>query len=180
MQRVGLAQALVGNPRLLILDEPTVGLDPKQIIEVRELIKNLGQEHTVVLSSHILPEISATCSRILIINNGEIVASDTPENLSGRLSGTSGSAQQKLLIKGDADAVKSTLEKIPSIDSSHTGKGSEDGLYEAVITASGTGDIREDVFRAMAAANLPILQMSPMDLSLEEIFLNLTTTEEEV
>ena len=179
-QRVGLAQALVGSPPLLILDEPTVGLDPKQIIEIRELIKDLGKEHTVVLSSHILPEISATCHRILIINNGEIVASDTPENLSGRLSGASGAARQKLLIKGDSLKIKSVLEKIPSIDSITSKSGPENGLTEAVISASGTRDIREDVFRAMASADYPILQIGPMDLSLEEIFLNLTTSEEEV
>jgi len=178
-QRVGLAQALVGSPPLLILDEPTVGLDPKQIIEIRELIKDLGKDHTVVLSSHILPEISATCHRILIINNGEIVASDTPENLSGRLSGTSGSARQKLLIKGDSGKVKSILEELPSIASVQIGKGPEEGLTDALISASGNEDIREDVFRAMAKADFPILQIGPVDLSLEEIFLNLTTSEEE-
>lgn len=178
-QRVGLAQALVGNPPLLILDEPTVGLDPKQIIEIRELIRDLGKEHTVVLSSHILPEISATCHRILIIDKGRIVASDSPENLSGRLSGAFGAARQKLLIKGDADAVRAALEKIPALGSLSAEKGPEDGLSEAVITAADEGDIREDVFRALAAADLPILQMGPMDLSLEEIFLNLTTDEEE-
>lgn len=179
-QRVGLAQALVGNPPLLILDEPTVGLDPKQIIEIRELIRDLGKEHTVVLSSHILPEISATCHRILIIDKGIIVASDSPENLSGRLSGASGSARQKLLIKGDADSVRTVLEKIPSLASLNTVPGPDTGLAEAVLAAAGDTDIREEVFRALAAADMPILQMGPMDLSLEEIFLNLTTAEEEV
>jgi len=178
-QRVGLAQALVGSPPLLILDEPTVGLDPKQIIEIRELIKNLGEEHTVVLSSHILPEISATCHRIIIINNGEIVASDTPEQLSERLSGASGSARQRLLIKGEAGEVNAVLEKITSITSLSTVQGPDKGLTEAIISASGTEDIREVVFRAMASADFPILQIGPMDLSLEEIFLNLTTCEEE-
>jgi ABC-2 type transport system ATP-binding protein len=178
-QRVGLAQALVGNPPLLILDEPTVGLDPKQIIEIRELIRDLGKEHTVVLSSHILPEISATCHRILIIDKGVIVASDSPENLSGRLSGASGSARQKLIIKGTAESVRTALKEIPNIGSLDAVKGPEDGLAEAVIAAVDNMDIREDVFRALAAADLPILQMGPMDLSLEEIFLNLTTAEEE-
>jgi len=178
-QRVGLAQALVGSPPLLILDEPTVGLDPKQIIEIRELIRDLGKEHTVVLSSHILPEISATCQRILIINNGVIAASDTPENLSSRLSGTSGSARQKLLIKGDFEKVKSILKNLPSASSVQVEKGKEEGLIEALISGSETGDIREDVFRAMAKADSPILQIGPVDLSLEEIFLNLTTSEEE-
>jgi len=178
-QRVGLAQALVGNPPLLILDEPTVGLDPKQIIEIRELIRDLGKEHTVVLSSHILPEISATCHRILIIDKGVIVASDSPEKLSGRLSGASGSARQKLIIKGAAESVRTALKEIPTIGSLNAVKGPEDGLAEAVIAAVDNKDIREDVFRALAAADLPILQMGPMDLSLEEIFLNLTTAEEE-
>ncbi len=178
-QRVGLAQALVGNPPLLILDEPTVGLDPKQIIEIRELIRDLGKEHTVVLSSHILPEISATCHRILIIDKGVIVASDSPENLSGRLSGASGSVRQKLIIKGAAESVRKALKEIPNIGSLNAVKGPEDDLAEAVIAAVDNKDIREDVFRALAAADLPILQMGPMDLSLEEIFLNLTTAEEE-
>lgn len=176
-QRVGLAQALIGNPAILILDEPTAGLDPKQIIEIRELIRELGEEHTVVLSSHILPEISATCRRILIIDKGSIVASDTPENLSRRVSGA---ARLQLLVRGGADAVRSALEGITDLESLSVDAGTEIGAAEAVAEAAEGSDIREDVFRALAAADLPILQMRPMDLSLEDIFLNLTTREETI
>jgi ABC-2 type transport system ATP-binding protein len=178
-QRVGLAQALVGNPPLLILDEPTAGLDPKQIIEIRELIRDLGKEHTVVLSSHILPEISATCQRILIFNKGRIVASDTPENLSGRLSGASGAARQKLLVKGSVTAVRKGLSGVRNIGSVNVAPGPDRTLSEVVATAEDGADIRENLFRALASSDLPILQMGPMDLSLEEIFLNLTTDEEQ-
>jgi len=177
-QRVGLAQALVGNPQLLILDEPTVGLDPKQIIEIRQLITDLGKEHTVVLSSHILPEVSATCNHIMIINRGKIVASDTTENLSRRLSGASGASRQKLLIKGSAEKAESALAKLNAVKYLSTSDGPEEGLAEAVVEAEADKDIREDIFRTLASADLPILQMGPMDLSLEEIFLNLTTSEE--
>jgi len=177
-QRVGLAQALVGNPPVLILDEPTAGLDPKQIIEIRELIRGLGKEHTVVLSSHILPEISATCEWIIIINKGAIAASDTPENLSERLSGSSGSVRQKLLIRGDGEAIGKLFDKLPFLSVQSIKSDSEVGLSEVVIAPSSRQDIREAVFFAMAKAKMPILQMSPMDLSLEEIFLNLTTSED--
>lgn len=174
-QRVGLAQALVGNPPLLILDEPTVGLDPMQIIEIRELIRDLGQEHTVVLSSHILPEISATCRRILIIDKGSIVASDTPENLSRRMSGAT---RLQMLVKGSNDKVRSALETLTDLKDLKTTDAGEEGVTEAVIEAVDDKDIRESAYRALSAADLPILQMRPMDLSLEEIFLNLTTREE--
>ena len=174
-QRVGLAQALVGSPPLLILDEPTVGLDPKQIIEIRELIRDLGKEHTVVLSSHILPEISATCRRILIIDKGRIVASDTPENLSRRLSGAT---RLQLLVKGSPEAAKAALASLEGLGSLAVSDGAENGVAEAILEAGDERDIREATYRALAAADLPILQMRPMDLSLEDIFLNLTTQEE--
>jgi len=177
-QRVGLAQALVGDPPLLILDEPTIGLDPKQIIEIRQLIRDLGKEHTVVLSSHILPEISATCNRILIINKGKIVASDTPANLAGRLSGASGAARQKLLVKGNAKEIRTKLEGISNIGSIDIAPGPEKNLCEVIASTEDNEDIRENLFHALASKNLPILQMGPMDLTLEEIFLNLTTDEE--
>lgn len=174
-QRVGLAQALVGNPPLLILDEPTVGLDPMQIIEIRELIRDLGKDHTVVLSSHILPEISATCRRILIINDGVIVASDTPENLSRRMSGAT---RLHLLVKGSQDMVNTALEPLKDLEDYKTTTSDEDGIIEVIAEAVGEKDIREGTFHALASAGLPILQMRPLDLSLEEIFLNLTTSEE--
>ena len=177
-QRVGLAQALVGNPPVLILDEPTAGLDPKQIIELRELIRSLGKEHTVVLSSHILSEISATCEWIIIIDKGAIVASDTPENLSGSLSGSSGSVRQKLLIRGDAEAIGKIFDKLPFLEVQSIKAGPEVGLFEVITAPSNQQNTREAIFFAMAKANMPILQMSPMNLNLEEIFLNLTTSED--
>ena len=176
-QRVGLAQALIGNPPLLILDEPTVGLDPKQIIEIRELIRDLGEEHTVVLSSHILPEISATCRRILIIDKGRIVASDSPENLSRRLSGA---ARLHMLVKGASESVRRSLDGLDGLETLSVEDSDVAGISEAILEAVEDRDIREAAFRALARDDLPILQMRPMDLSLEDIFLNLTTREEDV
>ncbi len=176
-QRVGLAQALIGNPPLLILDEPTIGLDPKEIIEIRNLIKSLGKEHTVVLSSHILPEVSAVCERVLIINRGKIVATDTPKNLSHRLSGKS---RLSLRIDGPAREVKSALQAIPGVRDVQVQKSTEESAVDVLLEAEQEKDLRREVFLAMSKAGHPILIMRPMDLSLEDIFLQLTTTEQEV
>ncbi len=176
-QRVGLAQALVGNPELLILDEPTVGLDPVQIIEIRNLIKSLSEDHTIILSSHILPEVSAVCERVLILNNGKIVASDSPEHLAQRLAGTS---RLSLRIAGEKEDVESVLKAVPGIKKLDVRKSVEEGTMDATIEAEKDTDIRKDVFNAMAKANHPILMMRPMDMSLEDIFLHLTTQEKEV
>lgn len=172
-QRVGLAQALIGNPALLILDEPTVGLDPKQIIEIRNLIKSLGEEHTIVLSSHILPEVSAVCQRVLIINRGEIVASDSPDNL-GR--GLSGSGRLSLRIAGDAAAAEKALA-LPGVREVSLQGSHEEGTIDLLVEAERDADIRKAVFSSCAAADLPILMMRPLDMSLEDIFLHLTTDE---
>ena len=179
-QRTGLAQALIGNPPILILDEPSVGLDPKQIIEIRQLIQNLGKDHTIVLSSHILSEVSATCKRILIISRGKIVASDTTDKLANRITGVSGASKLKLLVKGDGENVRQILEKLPSLESLNIEAGSGEGFTEVLLEAlaEAESDIREDAFFALAEAKMPILSMSPQDLSLEEIFLNLTKDEE--
>ena len=179
-QRTGLAQALIGNPPILILDEPSVGLDPKQIIEIRQLIQNLGKDHTIVLSSHILSEVSATCKRILIISRGKIVASDTTDKLANRITGVSGASKLKLLVKGGGENVRQILEKLPSLESLNIEDGSEEGFTEVLLEAlaEAKSDIREDAFFALAKAKMPILSMSPQDLSLEEIFLNLTKDEE--
>ncbi|MFP4444469.1 MAG: ABC transporter ATP-binding protein [Spirochaetia bacterium] len=176
-QRVGLAQALVGNPELLILDEPTVGLDPVQIIEIRNLIKSLSENHTIILSSHILPEVSAVCERVLILNNGRIVASDSPEHLARRLAGTS---RLSLRISGSHEKVESALKTIPGIKKMDIRKSVEEGNVDATVEAQKDTDIRKDVFNAMARADCPILLMRPMDMSLEDIFLHLTTQEQEV
>jgi ABC-2 type transport system ATP-binding protein len=173
-QRVGLAQALIGNPQALILDEPTAGLDPKQILEIRDLIIELGKDHTVILSSHILPEVSAVCRRVLIINQGRIVADDSPENLAKRILGGS-----RILLRLDAavEAVQKALGKVPSIRKLEFRESQEDGTVDAVAEAAEDTDIRRDLFRAMAAAGIPILMMRSLDMSLEDIFLNLTTRE---
>ena len=175
-QRVGLSQALIGNPDLLILDEPTVGLDPKQIIEIRNLIKTLSGEHTIILSSHILPDVSAVCNRVLIMNKGVIVASDSPENLSKRLEGTN---QIHLKIKGDKDSINKAIESVDLLTNVSCSDADEIGISDLYLEAQSGADIREDVFFAMSRNSLPILQMRPMDMSLEDIFLNLTTMEKE-
>ncbi len=176
-QRVGLAQSLIGNPPVLILDEPTIGLDPKEIIEIRNLIKGLGKDHTVVLSSHILPEVSAVCERVLIINRGKIVASDTPENLARRLTGKS---RLSLRVDGPANEVKAALRGISGLRDIEAHPSTEEHAVDILIEAEQDRDPRRDIFHALSKANLPILLMRPMDLSLEDIFLQLTTTEQEV
>ncbi len=171
-QRVGLAQALVGNPRVLILDEPTVGLDPKQIIEIRTLIKKLGKNHTVILSSHILSEVQAVCDRIVVIDKGRLVANDTTENLSHNLS-----ADHKLIvqIEGPSKEVKALLESIPDMVEVHLNREVDKGVSEYSLNAKEGADIRREVFKRMASRNYPILLMRSSELTLEEIFLKLTT-----
>ncbi|MBQ9947502.1 MAG: ATP-binding cassette domain-containing protein [Oscillospiraceae bacterium] len=171
-QRVGLAQALVGNPKVLILDEPTVGLDPKQIIEIRTLIRKLGKNHTVILSSHILSEVQAVCDRIVVIDKGRLVANDTTENLSHNLS-----ADHKLIvqIEGPSREVKALLESIPDMVEVHLNREVDKGVSEYSLNAKEGADIRREVFKRMASRNYPILLMRSSELTLEEIFLKLTT-----
>lgn len=173
-QRVGIAQALIGNPEILILDEPTVGLDPKQIIEIRNVIKELGKNRTVILSSHILPEVSAICERVIIINKGKIMAIDTPENLSRTLS-----RDNRLMIRveGTSSAIEKALHGVEGVAYIESLGQKESGTYDYIIEAEGDGDIRKKVFSALAAAELPILMSKTMGLSLEEVFLQLTTDE---
>lgn len=171
-QRVGLAQALVGNPKVLILDEPTVGLDPKQIIEIRTLIKKLGKNHTVILSSHILSEVQAVCDRIVVIDKGKLVANDTTENLSRSLS-----ADHKLTvqIEGPQKEVKSLLEGIPQMVEVHVNRAVDKTVTEYSLDAREGADVRREVFKRMAERSYPILLMRSSELTLEEIFLKLTT-----
>jgi ABC-2 type transport system ATP-binding protein len=177
-QRVGLAQAMMGDPEVLILDEPTAGLDPKQILEIRELITRLGKDHTIILSSHILPEVSAVCKRVLIMNQGVIVADDTPENLAKRILGGN-----RIILKvgGTAEAVKNALQNISSIQKLEFMNSTEQETCELAVSASmeaasvaGETDIQRVIFHALSKASLPILLMQSQDMSLEEIFLNLT------
>ncbi|MBE6889565.1 MAG: ATP-binding cassette domain-containing protein [Ruminococcaceae bacterium] len=171
-QRVGLAQALVGNPKVLILDEPTVGLDPKQIIEIRTLIKKLGKNHTVILSSHILSEVQAVCDRIVVIDKGKLVANDTTENLSHNLS-----ADHKLTvqIEGPQKEVKALLENIPQMVEVHVNRAIDKTTTEYSLNAKEGADVRREVFKRMAERSYPILLMRSSELTLEEIFLKLTT-----
>jgi len=176
-QRVGLAQAMIGNPDILILDEPTAGLDPKQILEIRDLIIKLGKDHTIILSSHILPEVSAVCRRVLIINQGRIVADDTPDNLAKRLLGGS---HVLLRVDGTKDSVEDAIRKIPNVRNIEFRESQEVGAVDVVLEAEKDADIRRDLFRALSSADLPILMVRSLDMSLEDIFLHLTTREEEV
>jgi ABC-2 type transport system ATP-binding protein len=175
-QRVGLAQALLGDPPVLILDEPTSGLDPKQIIETRNLIKSLGGDHTVILSTHILPEVSATCSRIVIISSGRVVAEDTPENLDRRLKGSESIA---LTVRGPRDQVTRTLKALPQVLSvqvesdGHLAKGLANFTVQSAVGA----DIREALAAAVVSNGFGLMELRPAHLSLEEIFLQLTTSE---
>lgn len=171
-QRVGLAQALVGNPQTIVLDEPTVGLDPKQIIEIRSLIRKLGKNHTVILSSHILSEVQATCDKIVVIDKGKLVAFDTAENLSKKLS-----RDNRLLvhIEGKKDKVSAILKGIAGICSVHAGRTVEENVTEYELEMTEGSDIRRDLFNKMAENGCPILLMKGSELTLEEIFLKLTT-----
>lgn len=173
-QRVGLAQAILGYPEVIILDEPTVGLDPKQIIEIRDLIKGLKQKHTVILSSHILSEVRAVCDYVLIISHGKLVASDTPDNLE-RLAAGSNSLLMK--VKGEKDTIRKTLETIEGVTGVEMSYDSDEKLWKTKLSIKENVDIREKVFYAMAKANCPIYEMQVKRVSLEDVFLELTEGE---
>ena len=170
-QRVGMAQALIGNPPVLILDEPTVGLDPNQIIEIRSLIKTLGKHHTVILSSHILPEIEAVCDRIVVINNGKIVADDTAEALSAKVS-----EDRRLLVSiaGPQKEVADLIAGINGVEKVNSLGAKGAGIYEFAIEAAEGVDIRRDLFTRLAQKDWPLLASKSQALSLEDIFINLT------
>lgn len=183
-QRVGFAQALLGYPEIIILDEPTVGLDPKQIIEIRDLIRKLGEKHTVILSSHILTEISAVCDHVFIISKGKLVASNSTENLVGMMSG----AQEILLtVRGHGNEAKQLLRMAEQIERVETYKSMEDmGENEREeqehqqetslrIYARTGSDVREQVFHLMAEHQIPVLEMHTVTKSLEDVFLEITT-----
>ena len=169
-QRVGLAQAILGFPEIIILDEPTVGLDPKQIIEIRELIRELAKKHTIILSSHILAEVREVCDYIMIISNGKLVASDTPENLEKVLNG---SETVEVLAKGAKKNVKDILNGVPHIKKV-SWKEQKNGLIGATLETEKNQDIREKLFHSFADKNIPLLELHASKASLEEIFLKLT------
>jgi ABC-2 type transport system ATP-binding protein len=170
-QRVGLAQAIIGYPEVIILDEPTVGLDPKQIIEIRTLIKNLAQNHTIILSSHILSEVSAVCDHIMIISKGKLVASDTPDKLMELMKGE---MVLELSVLGEEDKLKEILEGIEGIDSFEISAGKEDGEVNAQMHIALGNDIRKELFHCLATADMPIMQLRKDEKSLEDVFLELT------
>lgn len=180
-QRVGLAQAILGTPPVIILDEPTVGLDPKQIIEIRDLIKELGKQHTVILSSHILSEVRAVCDRVLILAHGKLVASDTPDNLERQLTGGHG---LELTVKGEEERIRQTLEALECakyLNCVQMTEGTMEGEWKLsleIMTEEEYGkDIRECVFYGFAEARCPIVSMTEQKKSLEEVFLELTESE---
>lgn len=170
-QRVGLAQAVLGYPEVIILDEPTVGLDPKQMIEIRELIKSLGEKHTVILSSHILSEVSAVCDHIFIISHGKLVASDATENLKLRMSN---GQKIELVVKATQEEAKEALKQVSDVESEVFENGTEENTIHILLNAKKDKDLREQVFFAFAEAKLPILSMKADEKSLEDIFLELT------
>ncbi len=174
-QRVGFAQALLGNPPVLILDEPTVGLDPKQIIEIRKLIKSLGKKHTVIFSSHVLSEISATCDRIIVISNGKIVADAKTDELSTAVSGEEKLALQ---IEGNSADIVSAIKKIPAVIRISKGQTMSNNVTKYMVEYEKGRDIRRDVFSAMARIGCPILNMQSGNETLEDMFLKLTSADQ--
>ncbi len=170
-QRVGLAQALLGNPPVLILDEPTVGLDPKQIIEIRNLVKSLGKKHTVILSSHILSEVQAICDRVLIISNGKIVADSPTEDLAKTLGR---SDKLRVGVKGGKSAAIDLLSSIKGVNNVTKEREHSDGVIDYIVELNGDIDLREQIFYKLAEAKMPLMLMQSADPSLEEIFLKLT------
>ena len=172
-QRVGLAQAILHNPDVLILDEPTAGLDPKQIIETRELIKELAGDHTIILSTHILPEVSQTCQRVVIINKGRVVAVDTPDNLTARLRGS-----ETMYVQVDAHGADAAgmLGQVPGV-TRVAESDRRDGVVGYEIDSETGRDVRRDLARAVVSSGFGLLELRPIRISLEEIFLSLTTDE---
>ena len=176
-QRVGLAQAILGYPEVIILDEPTVGLDPKQIIEIRDLIKSLSKKHTVILSSHILSEVSAVCDYVMIISKGKLVASDTPDNLSKLMIGSN---SLELTIKGEESKIREIISSIEEIQEFDIHNSIEDGAVDISLKTAQQIDIREKIFYEMANAMCPIISMKVSNMSLEDVFLELTGADKEV
>jgi ABC-2 type transport system ATP-binding protein len=173
-QRVGLAQAIIHNPDVLILDEPTVGLDPKQIIEIRELIRSLGGEHTIILSTHILPEATAVCQKVVIINRGRIVAVDSQERLSAQIRRSEKISLKVARPTGDSSEIAGRLSKIEGVHQVVP----EDGVAGGFVVESDLGrDIREELSRAVVDGGWGLLEIRPITLSLEDVFLRLTTEE---
>jgi ABC-2 type transport system ATP-binding protein len=173
-QRVGIAQAIVHNPDVVILDEPTVGLDPKQIIEVRKLIKGLAGEHTIILSTHILPEASQTCDRVVIINRGRIAAVDTPENLTTQLKG---SERVLMEVRGEEEALRDAIDQVDGVTKVEIEPIEGSDHLKAIVESESGTDLRGKLSGAVIAKGLELFELKAVSLSLEDIFLQLTTEE---
>lgn len=173
-QRVGLAQAVLGYPEVIILDEPTAGLDPKQIIEIRDFIKKLGEKHTVILSSHILSEVQAVCDEIMILSKGQLVADDTPSGLTGLMNG---GTTLEISILGQKEQAEAVLKGIDRIKEYRFEREEEESLVKMILKTDKGDDIREELFYALAKNRLPIMSLSRLEKSLEDIFLELTGNE---
>jgi len=176
-QRVGLAQALINDPEVLILDEPTVGLDPKQIVEIRDLIRRLGGSRTIILSTHILPEVSLLCRRVIIINRGKLITDDTPENLKARLRK---STSLDVSIQGPAEDVRRFLQSIPEVANVVLTESLADGVQKLRIESKEDKDIRAIISRSVVEGGFALLTMNAIEMSLEDIFVQLVTKEEPV
>lgn len=176
-QRVGLAQAMVGNPEVLILDEPTVGLDPMQIIEIRSVIKKLSKNHTVILSSHILQEIQAICDRVVIINGGKVAAIDTPKNLANAISNEN---KFMLRVVGSERSILDVLQSVQGIRNIKSLGRKEKDSIDFIIETAPNVEVRAEIFTAMAKENMPILSMQTVDMSLEDIFIEVTENDRHI
>lgn len=174
-QRVGVAQALLNNPDVLILDEPTIGLDPKQIFEVRSLIKGLAGDHTVVLSTHILPEVSMTCSRVVIIHEGRVIAQDTPEGLTRQ---ASGAQKVSLLVEGPADAMRDRIQKIDGVLGVQVAEGDAGQPVKITVECTLDKDLRRSLAETIVSSGWGLLELRGISMSLEDVFINLVTKEE--
>lgn len=175
-QRVGIAQAVVHNPDVVILDEPTVGLDPTQRSEVRNLIKGLAGEHTIILSTHILSEVETTCDRVIIINKGKIAAIDTPENLTSQLKG---GERVKLVVRGEEDNLRGALEKIEGVSKVELEQVEHGGGVSALVESELGLDLRGKLAATVIGSGFELLELRAVSLSLEDIFMQLTTEEKE-
>lgn len=171
-QRVGLAQAILGYPEVIILDEPTVGLDPKQIVEIRDVIKGLSKKHTVILSTHIMQEVSAVCDEVIIIAHGELVARDTPDNLGKHVSGSN---TIEIVVKAPDYKVKAVLNKMNDVTKFEVHNDTEEECTRALVSTGVEKDLREEIFYAFAGAKCPIVGMSYSNTSLEDVFIRVTS-----
>lgn len=170
-QRIGIAQALVGNPKIIILDEPTIGLDPKQIIEVRNLIRNLARSHTVIISTHILQEVQAVCDRIIIINAGRIVADEKTENIARAVEEN---RKYSISVAGPQKDVLRLLREVEGVASCECEGGRVDDAYTYIVSSERGVDVRKPIFHALAKASYPIMALEPVSMGLEEVFVRLT------